>query len=106
MSAESEHPKLPTWRELHPDTAEWAENIQLEFFRTAPSWRKAEMLGQLNEAMRTLAQSGLEAQFPNAPPAEIRRRLADILLGPELALKVLGPITTINGIEIDTKSGN
>ncbi len=37
--------------------------------------------------------SGLRSGFPNADEAELRRRLADLLLGEELARKVYGEIS-------------
>jgi hypothetical protein len=47
-----------------------------------------------------LTESGLESQHPGASPSEIRRRLADLLLGSELAVLVYGSLD--DGIE----SGN
>jgi hypothetical protein len=35
--------------------------------------------------MRILALSGLRQRYPQATPQELRRRLADLLLGPSLA---------------------
>ena len=83
---------LPSWRALHADTDAWAEEIQFKFFREAPAWRKLEIAGDLTKGMLQLAESGLRSRHPQASPAEIRRRLADMLLGPELAAKVYGPI--------------
>ena len=40
---------------------------------------------------RRLALAGLRERFPEASPEELRRRLATVLLGPELATKVDGP---------------
>jgi hypothetical protein len=60
--------------------------------RQAPAWRKLEMLGQMNETVRTLALSGLRQRHPQATPQELRRRLADLLLGPTLAEQVYGPL--------------
>jgi hypothetical protein len=40
---------------------------------------------------RRLALAGLRERFPNASESELRRRLATLLLGPELAAKVYGP---------------
>ena len=42
-------------------------------------------------AMRQVALAGLRERFPSATPQELRRRLATILLGPQLATKVYGP---------------
>lgn len=75
-------------RDTHPD----AERVQIELLRRAPAWRKLEMLGQLNETARTLALSGLRQRYPQATPEELRRRLADLLLGSELAERVYGAL--------------
>jgi hypothetical protein len=48
-----------------------------------------EMLAELNVAARTLALAGLRQRFPHADEPELRRRLAELYLGPELAKKVL-----------------
>jgi len=77
---------------LSADTRPKAEEVQIELFRQAPPWRKLEMLGQLNQMVRTLALSGLRQRYPQATPEELRRRLADLLLGPELAAQVYGPL--------------
>ncbi len=53
------------------------------------------MMGQLNQLSRTLMMSGLHERFPHAGADELRRRMADILLGKELALTVYGPLETI-----------
>jgi len=75
---------------LYPDTHPEAEEVLIELLRQAPSWRKLQMVGEMNEAVKTLAMSGLRARHPGDSPEKLRRRLADILLGPELAEKVYG----------------
>jgi hypothetical protein len=77
---------------LFPDTQPAAEQVLLQMLRQAPAWRKLEMLGQMNEAARTLALSGLRQRHPEATPQELHRRLADLLLGPTLAEQVYGPL--------------
>jgi len=77
---------------LFPDTRPEAEAVLLDFLRKAPAWRKLHMVAEMNRAVRTLALSGLRQRYPDAPPEELRRRLADILLGPELAEKAYGPL--------------
>jgi len=49
------------------------------------------MLGQMNETMEQLAIIGLLHRHPDASETELRRRLADIFLGSNLAARVLGP---------------
>jgi len=77
---------------LFPDTRPEAERVQIELLRQAPPWRKLHMVGQMNQTVRTLALSGLRQRHPQATLEELRRRLADLLLGPELAARVYGPL--------------
>jgi hypothetical protein len=81
---------------LFPDTRPEAERVLLELLRQAPPWRKLEMLGQLNQAARTLVLSGLRQRYPQATPQELRRHLADLLLGPTLAAQVYGPLAAVD----------
>ena len=46
----------------------------------------------MNRAVRDLALAGLRQRHPNDSPAQRRRRLADLLLGQELAARVYGPV--------------
>lgn len=73
------------------DTRPEAERVQIELMRQAPAWRKLQLVGQLNRSLRTLALSGLRQRHPGESEVELRRRLADLVLGPELAGKVYGP---------------
>ena len=77
---------------LFPDTRPEAEAVLIGMLRQAPPWRKLHMVGQLNQTVRTLALSGLRQRHPEATPQELRRRLADLLLGPDLAVRVYGPL--------------
>lgn len=77
---------------LLSDTDPHAEAVLMELLRQAPGWRKLKMVGELNEAMRTMALAGLRQRHPRAGEAELRRRLADLLLGPDLALRAYGPL--------------
>jgi hypothetical protein len=65
---------------------------KIELLRQAPAWRKLEMVGQMNQTLRTLALSGLRQRHPSATQDELRRRLADLLLGLALAAQVYGPL--------------
>ena len=60
--------------------------------RQAPPWRKLHMVGQLNLTVRALALSGLRRRHPEATPDELRRRLAHLLLGADLAARAYGPL--------------
>ena len=76
----------------HSDTHLEAEAVQLRLLRAAPVWRKVALWAQLNATARALALSGLRGRYPRASEAELRRRLADLLLGAELATRVYGPL--------------
>lgn len=64
----------------------------IRLLREAPPWRKLEMVGQMNEAVKTLMRSGLRSRYPKDSPQMIEWRMADLLLGEELALKAYGPL--------------
>jgi hypothetical protein len=76
---------------LFPDTCPEAASVQLELLRQAPPWRKLELVGQMNQTLRTLALSGVCQRHPQATSQELRRHLANLLLGSGLAAKVYGP---------------
>lgn len=77
---------------LSPDTSPEAERVQIELLRRATPARKLYMVAQLNETIRPLALQGLRTRHPHDTPEQLRRRLADLLLGPELAEKGYGPL--------------
>lgn len=74
------------------DTHPKIEHIQLELMRQAPVWKKLNMVGQMYQTTKLLSLSGLRHRYPEASDAQLRRRLADLLLGPELAAKAYGPM--------------
>lgn len=78
---------------LFPDTHPKMEALQIELWRQASPTRKMNMLAQLNASARLLALTGLRAQYPQASEAELRRGLASLLLGEELARKVYGELS-------------
>lgn len=77
---------------LFPDTHPKMEALQIELWRAASPTRKMQMLAQLNQSVRLLAMAGLRLQYPRAGEAELRRRLAGLLLGEEIASKVYGEL--------------
>ena len=89
--------RLPTWREMNMDTSPEAEAVLFKLLRETPGWRKLEMMEDLNRAARQLALVGLRRRHPEASIEELKRRLAGILLGEALALKVYGPIAEKSG---------
>ena len=83
--------RLPTWREMNRDTSPEAEAVLVRLWRETPAWRKWELMEDLNRTARLLALAGLRRRYPDDSPEQLRRRLADLLLGPELAAKAYGP---------------
>lgn len=77
---------------LSSDTHPKMEALQVQFWREASPARKMQVLAQLNASAHTLALAGLRSRYPQADEAELRRRLADLLLGEELARKVYGEL--------------
>lgn len=78
---------------LYSDTHPKMEALQIQLWRQASPTRKMNMLGQLNSSARMLAMTGLRSQYPQASEAELRFKLAALLLGDELARKVYGEIS-------------
>lgn len=74
----------------YSDTHPEIEDLQIKLLREVPTWRKMEMLVSLNASAHELAKAGLRKRFPKASEGEIMRRMADLLLGEELAKKVYG----------------
>ena len=77
---------------VYSDTSAETERVLFARLREMPAWRKLEMVAQLNQTVRELALSGLRIHYPQADEAEIWRRLADLVLGAELAEKAYGPL--------------
>lgn len=77
---------------LSSDTHPKMEALQIQLWRQATPQKKMEMLAQLNASAHKIALAGLRSRHPQADEAELRRRLAGLLLGEELARKVYGEI--------------
>lgn len=75
---------------LYSDTHPKMEALQIQLWRQASPTHKMNMLAQLNASARMLALTGLRSRYPHASEAELRRKLAGLLLGEELARKVYG----------------
>ena len=80
---------------LYSDTDSKMEALQIRLLRDVQAWRKLEMLAQLNSSAHLLALSGLRQRHPKAGASELRRRLAGLLLGEDLARKVYGELKDV-----------
>jgi hypothetical protein len=78
-------------RTLAEDTDPGAERVLIELLRRASPARKFAMIVSAHAAGRQLALAGLRQRFPRDSSEQLRRRLADLWLGPDLALKAYGP---------------
>ena len=76
---------------LSPDAPPEIERLQIEGLRQMPSWRKMALLADMSRTVKVLALAGLRQRYPGDTPAQRRRRLADLFLGPELAARAYGP---------------
>ena len=77
---------------LSEDTAPEIERVQVELLRAMPSWRKAALVGEMWRTVRTTVLAGLRERHPHDGPTQLKRRLADLTLGPDLAERVYGPM--------------
>lgn len=80
---------------LFTDTHPKMEALQIELLRRATPARKMEMLAGLNASLRVLAMSGLRSSYPQASETQLKRRLADLVLGKGLARKVYGELQDV-----------
>jgi hypothetical protein len=78
-------------RTLAEDTSPEAEAVLIGLLRKASPARKFQMIVSANLLSRDLALTGLKARHPHDSPDQLRRRLADLWLGAELAAKAYGP---------------
>ncbi len=78
-------------RTLARDTSAEAERVLIDLLRQASPARKLAMMLDANRTARMLAMTGLRERHPEESESQLRRRLADLWLGPDLAAKAYGP---------------
>jgi hypothetical protein len=83
---------MSVMRTQSPDTSPEAERVLIELLRQTPAWRKLRMVEDTNRSVKELLMTGLRQRFPHDSPATLRRRLADLWLGPELSALAYGPL--------------
>ena len=72
------------------DTSPDIENLRTERLRRMPPWRKLELMTEMGRTVRTLALAGLRQRPRDDTAAQRQRRLADLVLGHDLAACVYG----------------
>jgi hypothetical protein len=82
--------RTPSWRQLHPGDDPRVEVMIFARLRETPGAERFAAMRRLTIAARRLALAGLRHRHPDASAAELQRRLADLLLGEELAAQVYG----------------
>ncbi len=75
---------------LLSDTALGAERVRLARIRQMSAGEKLAAVDAMAALLRTLVLGRIRQCHPEATPEEVRRRLAEQMLGPELARKVYG----------------
>ena len=73
------------------DTSPEAEAIQIDLFRKTPTWKRLRAAAEMSETVMLLSRLGVARRNPGASPSELRRLVAETILGPELASRVYGP---------------
>ena len=86
--------RLLIMRTQSPDTSPEAEKVMIELLRQASATRKFQMVEANQRLVRCAAMAGLRERHPSESDGQLKRRLADLLLGEELAMKAYGPIET------------
>ncbi len=77
------------------DTQPSMEALQIQLLRNTSPRRKLELLGGLNSSAVMLSMVGLRSLYRDESEERIRRRLANLLLGNELAFKVYGELNDV-----------
>lgn len=72
---------------LFADTSQAIEDELIARLRAVPSWRKLQMVDELNAATRQLMMAGLRQRHPDASPIELHQRMAYLLYGAEVAFR-------------------
>ena len=70
----------PGYRPQAVDTCFEVERLLIEAYRRMPSWEKARRLGDMAQALETLALAGIADRYPQATEREHRLRLAALRL--------------------------
>lgn len=79
-------------RTLAEDTSPEAERVLIGLWRRATPARKISLVVDTTRTLQELMLAGLRDRHPQDSPVQLRRRFADLWLGPELARKAYGEL--------------
>jgi hypothetical protein len=74
------------------DTHPRMQRLYIQLVRQATPAQKLRWVAEMTASVRLLMLAGLKQRYPRAGQAELHRRMADLLLGAELAERIYGPI--------------
>jgi hypothetical protein len=80
-----EKPEIPA-----SDTSPEAESIQIDLLRKTPTWKRLRVAAEMSETVMILSRIGVTRRNPRATSAELQHLAGEVILGPELALRVYG----------------
>ena len=78
------------------DTSADIEQRQVELWRQMTSQQKTALVTGLTQSVINLAKAGIRDRHPNASPNEQRLRLAVVLHGRDLAMKVYPGVAALD----------
>ena len=79
-------------RTQSPDTNAEAEKVMMQLLRNASAARKFHMIEENCQLVRQATWAGLKSRYPEEGSEKLKRRLADLWLGRELAEVAFGPL--------------
>jgi hypothetical protein len=79
-------------RTLAEDTSPDAERVLIELWRQATPARKFALVLDTTRSMQEFMLAGLRERHPQDSPARLRRRFAQLWLGPDLATRAYGDL--------------
>ena len=79
-------------RTLAEDTSPEAERVLIELWRQATPARKFALVLDTTRSMQEFMLAGLRERHPQDSPVRLRRRFAQLWLGPDLANRAYGEL--------------
>jgi 3-methyladenine DNA glycosylase AlkC len=84
---------------LSADTTEDAEQRFFELLQKKTPAEKLQMVSRMNATVRALSMSGLRERYPDESELLLKRRLAEMLYGAEVAERIFEKLKEFHGGE-------